>query len=432
MIRAKGKKRARMEKQTSNQKRQTSRAAANAGKQRPTTTAAAAQAARQSGVAQRMLINLGDTQREEEGENYLRDSDPTEFRKGDIENFKNLEDGEVLHFLSHAGGDTLGSYKSQGLANIIAAMLQQKAVEQGWRTLSIQLHGCESMDFAAQLEAKLQEEIPTIPTIRVQGVPGYSAITKEGAEYSIGRTHGSDELWDQISNNVNRDPSQERLENLMAQQASLLQKIDAKMELFKKCIDLSVEAYETEKKRIQENYPKIYSDPEELETELKKDLAKLEQDYEKQLLDNEKDQRRINHWTKNEKHNAVIVHMERLRSTEAALQAIRGKASALIVPQTNPAITDHFLQQPLLHETDAHVPSIETEIDPSLLEEVGFLDTAPPQTNAAITEQPLLHETGTHGEMLYNQDEIDAIFNDMLKCINDLTLDFNDFKDTGQ
>ncbi len=156
-----------------------------------------------------MLIQLGGKYAESENARRLAESNPLEYRGGNV---SELRDGEVLHLVAHTGPGTFGGLR--------AGELFQRLRDEGLtpRIGGIQLHGCESSSSATTLSELVNERSPQwnppIKNIEVRGVPGYHFVTSSGASWSVGAEHGNEEFWKSISPSVNKNPSDTNVERL--------------------------------------------------------------------------------------------------------------------------------------------------------------------------------------------------------------------------
>ncbi len=175
-------------------------------------------------VAQRMLIQLGNDVAQDTNARRLRESNPLEFRDGTP---GSLVPGEVLHLLAHSGGNSFAGRSPYGLfRHLVGQGLSSDSVS------AIQLHGCESTEFAAGLEHLLNQDEPKLNwlkpqgrPIKVRGIPGYSVVSTSGRNFSIGRDKGNDAVWGQIGVSVNRDPSNARLKGYRQQHPGEIRQI---------------------------------------------------------------------------------------------------------------------------------------------------------------------------------------------------------------
>src|SRR4051794_32980699 len=156
-----------------------------------------------------MLIQLGGQYAENENARRLAESNPLEYRGGNV---SELRDGEVLHLVAHSAPGTF--------AGLPADQLFQRLRDEGLtpRIGGIQLHGCESSSTATTLSelvnAPSPQWNPPIKNIEVRGVPGYHFVTSSGASWSVGAEHGNEKFWESIRESVNRDPSDTNVERL--------------------------------------------------------------------------------------------------------------------------------------------------------------------------------------------------------------------------
>ena len=179
--------------------------------------AAGSQVAPGGAVIQRLLVQIGE-QNLATHQNYrlLQESNPVEYRESSINEHTN---GEVLHIVAHSDPQKFGGMTPRQLFVYLRRNGLRNTVG------GIQLHGCESAGYARALEAllntnDLSAEDPaewwTVQgRIPVEGVPGYHFVTHEGTSVSVGAERGSDEVWERIKADINRDPSDERVRAFM-------------------------------------------------------------------------------------------------------------------------------------------------------------------------------------------------------------------------
>src|SRR5438105_3209910 len=121
-----------------------------------------------------MLIQLGGQYAENENARRLAESNPLEYRGGNV---SELRDGEVLHLVAHSGPGKFGGLR--------AGKLFQRLRDEGLtpRIGGIQLHGCESSSSATTLSKLVNAPSPQWnppKNIEVRGVPGYHFVTSSG------------------------------------------------------------------------------------------------------------------------------------------------------------------------------------------------------------------------------------------------------------
>jgi Domain of unknown function (DUF4157) len=92
---------------------------------------------------------------------------------------KFLNEGEVLHLISHGNANQFGKFNDISLANYIA---DDMGAKDNKYLKEIVLHGCESIDFAPKLQRILSLTLLN-KSVVVYGIPGYTVTTKEGLEY---------------------------------------------------------------------------------------------------------------------------------------------------------------------------------------------------------------------------------------------------------
>ncbi len=149
-------------------------------------------------------------------------ADPIEFRPGPI---SSLLEGEVLHLIAHSDPDGFGGLAAGALAGYL--------IERGLpeHVAAIQLHGCESSSFAADLRVALmrrQGEWSLRGDLRVQGIPGFSFISDEGINYSLGADKGDHRVVDA----ANYDPMSHKRERPSLRQDQSGENVRAWMQEF--------------------------------------------------------------------------------------------------------------------------------------------------------------------------------------------------------
>jgi hypothetical protein len=162
-----------------------------------------------------MLIQLGGQWAEGENARRLAESNPIEYRQGEI---SALRDGEVLHLVAHAGGDKFGKFDAPGLFKWLRSAGLTPLVG------GIQLHGCESSSFAASLATLVNTWAPgwnVTKHIRVLGIPGYHFVSSSGASWSVGDKVGDEKLWEEIKPGVTKDPSDANIVKLADEKKDL-------------------------------------------------------------------------------------------------------------------------------------------------------------------------------------------------------------------
>lgn len=161
---------------------------------------------------QRLLLNLDATNPQAiRNLEHLQANGGVEMRSGDV---NDLQDNEVLHLVAHANKRRFGNFDAPGLF--------EHLVEQGLpgNVGGIQLHGCESMALAAQLQALLNKaalnlgwDLPERP-IAVGGIPGYYFADEEGQAHTVGTDGGNDAVWKVHGQAIASKPTQAVIEDL--------------------------------------------------------------------------------------------------------------------------------------------------------------------------------------------------------------------------